>query len=63
MDKLKSLLHSRRFFAAAAGAGIIALKHYGILPEDVSDEQLLAGALLIASWVLGESFRSSEKRD
>lgn len=60
MDKLNSLLRSRRFFAAAVGLAAIVAKHYGVIPENVSDDQILAGAVLIASWVLGESFRSSE---
>lgn len=60
MDKLKSLLHSRRFFISAVGLGVIVAKHYGVIPQDVSDEQILAGAVLIAGWILGESFRSSE---
>ena len=63
MDKINSLVRSRRFFAAAVGLGVIVAKHYQVIPEDVSDEQVLAVAVLIAGWVLGESFRSSEKRD
>ena len=60
MDKVTSLLHSRRFIVAAVSVGIIVAKHYGLVPENVSDEQIVAGAVLIASWILGESLRSSE---
>jgi hypothetical protein len=57
-DKLKSLLTSRRFWAVASGLIVVVTKELGIANLDETQVQNIA--LLISSWVLGESLRSSE---
>lgn len=57
-DKLKSLLQSRRFWAVASGLIVVVTKELGI--ANLDETQVTNIAMLIASWVLGESLRSSE---
>lgn len=57
-DKLKSLLQSRRFWAVASGLIVVVTKELGI--ANLDESQVTNIAMLIASWVVGESLRSSE---
>lgn len=57
-DKLKNLLKSRRFWAVASGLIVIVSKELGI--ADLDETQVQNMVVLIATWVLGESLRSSE---
>ena len=51
-DKLKALLHSRRFWAAVAGVVVAATGGLGIEVEPAMVEQVV---LLIAAWIVGDS--------
>jgi len=57
-DKLKSLLKSRRFWAVASGLIVVVSKELGI--ADLDETQVQNIVILIATWVFGESLRSSE---
>jgi hypothetical protein len=57
-EKIKSLLGSRRFWAVASGLIVVVTKELGI--ANLDETQVTNIAMLIASWVLGESLRSSE---
>ncbi len=58
-DKIKTLLKSRRFWAIASGLIVVVTKELGI--ADLDETQVQNIALLISAWVLGESYRSSDK--
>ena len=60
-DKLKSLLKSRRFWAVASGLIVVVSKELGI--ADLDETQVQNIVILIATWVFGESLRSSESVD
>jgi hypothetical protein len=57
-EKLDSLVKSRRFWVAAAGVAVVFLKEAVGVP--LSEEQITQLVLLGASWIVGESLRSSE---
>ena len=57
-EKLDSLVRSRRFWVAAAGVAVVFLKEAVGVP--LSEEQITQLVLLGASWIVGESLRSSE---
>ena len=57
-EKIKNLLKSRRFWAVASGLIVITAKELGI--ADLDETQVQNVVVLIATWVLGESLRSSE---
>jgi hypothetical protein len=57
-EKLDSLVKSRRFWVAAAGVAVVVLKEAIGVP--LSEDQITQLILLGASWIVGESLRSSE---
>ena len=57
-DKIKVLLKSRRFWAVASGLIVVVSKELGL--ADLDEVQVQNMVMLIATWVLGESLRSSE---
>ena len=57
-DKIKLLLKSRRFWAVASGLIVVISKELGL--ADLDEVQVQNMVMLIATWVLGESLRSSE---
>ena len=57
-DKIKTLLKSRRFWAVASGLIVVASKELGL--ADLDEAQVQNMVMLIATWVLGESLRSSD---
>lgn len=57
-EKLDSLVRSRRFWVAAAGVAVVFLKEAVGVP--LSEDQITQLVLLGASWIVGESLRSSE---
>jgi|TARA_R110002074_G_scaffold371950_1_gene547255 hypothetical protein len=56
-DKIKKLIKSRRFWVAVAGVIAVSAESLGfsISPEVVTNVVIIA-----ASWIVGESVRSSE---
>ncbi|NBW16892.1 MAG: hypothetical protein EBR82_53835 [Caulobacteraceae bacterium] len=56
---INDLLKSRRFWVAAASIVAIAFKDK--LP--FTEEQITDMAILIGSWIMGESLRSSSAKD
>jgi hypothetical protein len=56
MDKIKSLITSRRFWMLIASVLVVAFKDK--LPLD--EEQITQVVLAIGAWIVGESLRSSE---
>ena len=57
-EKLDSIVRSRRFWVAAAGVAVVVLKEAIGVP--LSEDQITQLVLLGASWIVGESLRSSE---
>jgi hypothetical protein len=57
--KLDSLIRSRRFWIAAAGVAVVVLKETMAIP--LTEEQITQVVLLVGSWIVGESLRSSER--
>lgn len=57
-DKIKSLLKSRRFWAVASGLIVVVAKELGL--ANLDEVQVQNMVMLIATWVLGESLRSSQ---
>ena len=57
-NKIKVLLKSRRFWAVASGLIVVVSKELGL--ADLDEVQVQNMVMLIATWVLGESLRSSE---
>ena len=58
---LSDLLKSRRFWVSVGGIAAIILKDQLKLP--LSEEQISDLAILIGSWVVGESLRSSSAKE
>jgi hypothetical protein len=57
--KLDSLFRSRRLWIAAAGVAVVILKETMAIP--LTEEQITQVVLLVGSWIVGESLRSSER--
>lgn len=58
MDKLKSLLTSRRFWVAVFGVvAIVSSKLFGV---ELDTEQLVSIVMVILGWILGDSIRKTE---
>jgi len=57
-DKLKNLLKSKRFWAVASGMIVVVSKELGI--ADLDETQVQHIITLVATFVLGESLRSSD---
>jgi hypothetical protein len=58
-DRLVSLLTSRRFILLISG--LIVLFSKELFEIEISEEQLTMTITLIASWILGDSIRRTEK--
>tara|TARA_A100001515_G_scaffold138980_1_gene133136 strand:- start:1620 stop:1790 length:171 start_codon:yes stop_codon:yes gene_type:complete len=56
MDKLKSLLKSRRFWTAVASVVVVAMNEALGIPEDTAN----AIAAIGVSWIVGDSLRTTE---
>lgn len=59
MTKLKALMSSRRFILLLAGL-IVAFAHDQFNVE-ISEEQANVVAMLVASWILGDSLRETKE--
>lgn len=57
-NKIKDLLKSRRFWAVASGLIVVVTKELGIANLDETQVQNIV--MLISTWVLGESLRTSD---
>lgn len=57
---LKDLLRSRRFWVAIGGLAVVVLKDR--LPFEVPEDRLVEISVLIGSWIVGESLRSSSAK-
>lgn len=57
---LKDLVRSRRFWVAIGGLAVVVLKDR--LPFDVPEDRLVEISVLIGSWLVGESLRSSSAK-
>lgn len=57
MEKLKNLVKSRRFWVAIAGVVVAASEALGL---GLSAEMITNLVVIGASWIVGESLRSSE---
>jgi hypothetical protein len=57
MDKIKSLLQSRRFYAAVAGLLAVFTEGFGI-PIAASNLELIVG--VVAAWIIGDSMNKTE---
>lgn len=58
LDKLKNLTKSRRFWVAVSTLIVIVSKEAGI--ANLDPDQVQNMVVLAATWILGESLRSSE---
>ena len=57
---VQDLLKSRRFWVSVGAIAAVVLKDKLGLP--LSEEQITDLAILVGSWVVGESLRSSSKK-
>jgi chaperonin GroEL (HSP60 family) len=58
LDKFKNLTKSRRFWVTISTVVVVVAKEAGIADLDPAQVQNIV--ILAATWVLGESLRSSE---
>lgn len=58
LDKLKALTKSRRFWVTVSALIVVVAKEAGI--ADLNPDQVQNIVTLAATWVIGESLRSSE---
>jgi len=58
LDKLKNLTKSRRFWVTVSALIVVVAKEAGI--ANLDPEQVKNFVTLAATWVIGESLRSSE---
>lgn len=58
MEKVKSLLSSRRFWVSAVGlASVVASDTLGI---QLNEEQIIGVITIVAAWVLGDTLRETK---
>jgi hypothetical protein len=58
MNKVKSLLTSRRFWVAAIGlATVVSSELFGV---QLDHEQLLAVTSIVVAWVVGDTIRETK---
>lgn len=58
MEKVKSLLTSRRFWVSAVGlASVVASDTLGI---QLNEEQIIGVITIVAAWVLGDTLRETK---
>lgn len=58
MDKVKSLIKSRRFWAASFG--VVAVVASNLFEVELNVEQLTAIAVMVSAWILGDTVRPTE---
>jgi len=57
MDKVKSLLKSRRFWVAAIGlVSVVASETLGI---ELNQDQLIGVVTIVVAWVIGDTIRET----
>ena len=56
LESLKALLLSKRFWAAIAGVILVVLENFGV---PINHDQVQMLVMLIASWIVGDSIRST----
>lgn len=56
LESLKALLLSKRFWAAVAGVVLVVVQNFGL---PISEDQVQILVMLIASWIVGDSIRST----
>ncbi len=59
MEKIKSLVTSRRFWLAVAG---LVVASAGAIGLELDPEMVQNVVLIVASWVLGDSIRETTKK-
>ena len=57
MNKIKSLIKSRRFYLAAIGLIVVVTSHFGL---SMSETEILSIATIVGSWIFGDSIRKTE---
>ena len=58
MDKVKSLLKSRRFWVSAVGlAGVCSSELFGV---ELDIEQIVGIVTVVVAWVIGDTMRVTE---
>lgn len=60
IEKIKTLTKSRRFWATVSTLIVVISKEAGL--ADLDPDQVQNIVILVATWVLGESLRSSEEQ-
>ena len=60
MNKVKSLITSRRFWAASLGlAAVVASDLFGLT---LDTEQLLGVVTIVVAWIIGDTVRETEDK-
>jgi hypothetical protein len=59
VQKLKSLIQSRRFWLALSGILFVVTDHFGL---PVSEDQVQTVIMLVAAWIIGDSLRATTTR-
>jgi hypothetical protein len=59
LRKTNALFHSKRFWIALSSALAIGLEEY--LGINLQPEQIMSIGMIIAGWLVGETFRASDK--
>jgi len=58
MDKVKSLLKSRRFWVSAVGlAGVVSAELFGVT---LDTEQIVGIVTIVVAWVIGDTVRETK---
>lgn len=58
MDKVKSLIASRRFWVAAVGlVSVVASETMGV---ELNQEQLIGVVTIVVAWVIGDTIRETK---
>jgi uncharacterized membrane protein len=58
MDKVKSLLKSRRFWVSAVGlVGVCSSELFGV---ELDTEQIVGVATIVVAWVIGDTVRETK---
>lgn len=59
LEKLESLITSRRFILLLSGLAVAFSKD--VFNVEISEDQMVMILTLIASWIIGDSIRKTEK--
>ncbi len=58
MDKVRSLLKSRRFWVSAVGlAGVVSTELFGVT---LDTEQIVGIVTIVVAWVIGDTVRETK---